>query len=153
MRRDRLCVAAVLIALINVGSGCSGDDASAPIDTRTGKAVTAELHGDTVLSARRQDPLKHTVTIDAVDLDAPGYAGIYEDGDGAPGRLMASSDLLKKGHHEDVKVKLPTDFSGTSIFVVLHSEDNSNTTLDFPSNDAPVSGESGAAVVRVPLGT
>lgn len=89
-------------------------------------------------------------------IERSGYAAIYEDGGGAPGRRLGQSKLLGEGRHSNVSIRLTALVGGEdppigAVYAVVHAEDSGNATLDFPSGDAPLVGESGVVLVKVAI--
>lgn len=79
-----------------------------------------------------------------------GYAVVYADGGGAPGRRLGASALLSTGTHRNLRVPTATVGPADGILhVVLHLERTSNETLDFPGADRPV--DEGGRVLEVKL--
>lgn len=97
--------------------------------------------------AARQDQSGDAVTIDRLELDAPGYAVVYADGDGAPGEQLGVSGLLAGGEHDDVTVEL-AETAASAVFVVAHAEKNGDEVFD-PTLDPSIEGDSGAVSVRL----
>ena len=103
------------------------------------------------LAARTQKVVAKAVIVDSVTLSAPGYVGVYDDGNGAPGIRLGETALLPKGVHRNVSVHLSKKPTGKSVYVIAHREDNKNSHLDFPSGDAPFVSTTGVVLVKVAI--
>jgi hypothetical protein len=147
LKRLALAVAAGLL----VATTACATERGAP----SGPAISASSKQGASITAHRQVAEGDSVRIDAAKLVEGGYVGVYEDDGGAPGRKLGASSLLSKGTHRDVIVHLRRGSRRgarvRSVFVVLHAEDNGNKHFDFPSGDAPVDGDSGVVLIRIPL--
>ncbi|MGB3410162.1 MAG: hypothetical protein WBA45_03105 [Microthrixaceae bacterium] len=92
------------------------------------------------------------VVADSVVLESPGYLVVYEDGGGAPGRILASSELLDVGESRDVVVDLSGGLDvGSSVWLMLHSEDGESKGFGFGAGDPPLAGDGGVGVLKVEL--
>jgi hypothetical protein len=80
-----------------------------------------------------------------------GYAVAYGDTDGAPGPILGATEYLAVGEHADVEIRLerPLSSGRTTVWVIVHAEDGSNETFEFPEGDPPVSGAGGAIAVPI----
>lgn len=81
----------------------------------------------------------NSLVIDRVVLPKAGYVVAYADGAGAPGARLGQSALLQQGSHD--AVPLPLDVAvkdGAVVHVMLHAEDNGNSSFEFPEHDAPL---------------
>lgn len=94
-----------------------------------------------------------SVLVDRVVLARDGYVAVHADGDGAPGPVIGVSPLLAKGTHEKVAVEVgpPLERGETTVWPVLHAEDNGNRTFDYPAADQAVTFGDGGEVVVVPV--
>ena len=58
---------------------------------------------------------------------------------GAPGARLGQTELLDPGAHQNVTVSLDTPVKdGAVVHIMLHAEDNKNSTFEFPEHDAPM---------------
>ena len=144
MRSKRGHIWAVTACAVVLAGACS----STSSDTRTGTPVKAGTDKTVALAARKQAAATSFV-VDDVNLSGPGYVGVYDDGNGAPGVRVGSSALLSKGDHRNVTVTLSKAPLGALVYLVAHHEDNGNSHLDFPSGDKPFVSTSGVVLVKV----
>lgn len=150
----RSALAAVLAAALLVTGACAGDDDDGSTDvpvatTAAGSAAgEAQIVTDLDITASATDG----VVLREVVLPAPGYVGVYEDGDGAPGRRLGSSEQLPAGRTAEVRVTYDTStVQPEAVWVILHTEDNATTTLDWPDADAPVEIDGSIVTLRIPV--
>jgi hypothetical protein len=107
--------------------------------------VSFELLDGVTVSDQTADPA-NVVTIAQVNATAAGYIVIHQaDADGnlvvEPAIGVAAVSL---GGNTDVQVTLDRPvIDGETLFAMLHSEDNSNSTYDGPGVDAPVTDSNG----------
>jgi len=103
-----------------------------------------------VVSSQKSDG--RTVVLDAVTIEGghKGYAVVYADGNGAPGKLLGASSLLPAGESKLVKVTLKTPLTVGSVplHVVVHVEGNNDADFDYPGSDIPAQVGPGVVTVR-----
>ena len=133
-----------------LASACSGGP-----NEESGGGVSRELTTVSVsesvsLAASKVQDDGSVLVVDQVELESPGYAVVYEDGGGAPGRVLAVSDLLSPGVSRDVRVELDEPLAaGSGAWLMLHGEDGQDEGFDHPGGDPPLEGDAGVAAVRV----
>lgn len=81
----------------------------------------------------------HSVLVEEATFAQPsGWIVIHTDVGGAPGPIIGVSPLQPPGHHVNVTVALKATVAVSSnLFVMLHTEDNGDTTFDYPAADQP----------------
>jgi|GEM_PF-412528 hypothetical protein len=123
-----------------------GPGADAPVMDADGNIITPgftvsfELLDGVTVNDQTADPA-NVVTIAQVDATAAGYIVIHEAD--ADGNLVVEPAIgvaaVSVGGNTDVEVTLDRPvIDGETLFAMLHSEDNGNTTYDGPGVDAPV---------------
>ncbi len=106
-------------------SGNEGETDFVPSETSTGMRV-----GDNAVVSLEQRPGKN-VKIAQVFLAAPGYVVIYADTDGEATTILGASALLPAGESSNIVVPVSrATIDGESLWAMLHSETNSNTTFN-----------------------
>lgn len=142
---------ALLLALL--GPACSGSTDAKSSTTTTGPTEVGDEQSYLIRAASPQSSDGASVTIQAVAFaDSDGYAVAYTDGGGAPGVQIGVSALLKHGTTQDVTIPLtPSATVPTTVYVILHVEDNGNETFDYPAADQPAQLGSGIVVTPVEL--
>lgn len=133
--------------------GCSGDEsdpstADSRVQTTTvgGPGASAVIVADLDVTASRSDG----VVLREVELPSAGYVGVYEDGDGAPGRLLGSSEQLPAGRTAEVRVPFDTsEIDPDAVWVILHGEDTGNDTLDWPDGDEPIEVDGSVVTLKI----
>jgi plastocyanin len=134
--------AAVAAALVLLLAACGGDDdepaAEAPAEEPAAADAPAdEPAGDvpispSALTLADQEGDGTTVTVDAVDLPAPGFIAVHGDGGGSPGPVIGVSDLLPAGTTNGVTVTLDEPLTETgTVFPMVHIDTNSNEAYEF----------------------
>jgi hypothetical protein len=98
------------------------------------------------VEARAQSSGGDEVVVDRVAPKGFGYVEIHADGGGPPGPVIGVSGRLDAGTHDDVSVEVeqPLGTGNTTVWPVLHAEDNGNDSFDYPAAGQPVTfGEGG----------
>lgn len=84
-----------------------------------------------------------SITIPSVTLAQPGFVVLHEtdaDGELVVLPVLAASDYLEAGTHENVTIRLPEDevpMIGDRVFAMLHHDDG-DMMYTFPESDPPV---------------
>lgn len=114
-----------------------------------GHHETGSRTADDLMAADQSGDGRSVLVDDAV-LTAGGYLVVHDDDCGQPGRIIGVSALLTPGEHRDLAVRLTTPLTTSSqVFLMLHAEDNGNTTFDYPDGDYPITFQ--GQIVVVPL--
>jgi len=141
-------VAASIVAAVAFAGACSSERTA--ITTKPPETMTAEDVG--TLQAASDIVVDEAVTVRDVDLEHQGYVAIYDGSSGAPGDLLGVSSLLPAGPHEDVEVELDGPLGDrTEAFVIVHNEDNGNSSFDAPAADRAAGTDRGVLSVRISL--
>jgi hypothetical protein len=124
---------AVAVGLI---AGCAGPAAPG---TLNGEPVTQGSEESGLIVVSSQASSGKSLVITKSVLPSAGYVVAYADGAGAPGARLGQTDLLDSGTHQNVTVSLDTPVKdGAVVHIMLHAEDNKNSSFDFPEHDAPM---------------
>lgn len=144
-----LAVTVSAIALTGAACGGSddGDEAETPdVTVETDGMITSDLGGIVVnspasITVTAQSGDGTTVTIDQVDLPAPGFVLVLDPTPevlGEFGQIIGASDLLPIGVSSDVEVSLdPTLATSGTLFAEPHVDSNQNGTLDRDPTNGP----------------
>jgi hypothetical protein len=153
MRTSRLLAVLTAFGVAVAGAGCSGaGDHAAPgaAIERTGSPMSWGDEQGGLVVARAQRSTGKVVVLDEVSLPADGYVAIYDDGHGAPGKLLAASGLLSKGVQREVTVTLDAPLPATeTVYAMIHTEDGTAAGFNYPAGDPPVS--DGGSIVVTPV--
>jgi hypothetical protein len=135
------------IALVMAGSvSCSDGDS----DPRSGEpAESGDPDADAFLRVRDQRTPGDTLVIDDLVLpEGGGFVAVYQDGSGAPGELLATSQHLGAGDHADVELELDQTLDADGQVWIMAHGDEGDDAFDV-ERDTPLT--SGGAVVVVPV--
>lgn len=144
----RLLLVTLLIA--GLATGCSSGKSAKP--GSTGPTVTAGTKQVGLLAAAPQRGDGTSVLVDRVVLPAgtDGFVGVYADGNGAPGRLLGSSEKLPAGPSTDVRVKVSPALEGTvELHLILHADDDGDGEFGAPAHDRAVTTEAGIITTKL----
>lgn len=97
-----------------------------------------------------QAVVEGTVTIDSVNSEGPGWLVIHADADGKPGPVIGYS-AVEAGENADVAVDIDTEAATPVLHAMLHVDEGTVGTYEFPGPDAPARVDD--AVVNVPFNT
>ena len=143
-------VVGLAVASLMAASACSADAS----DGRFGDPLEAgSTDGGTYLRVRAQVPDGDVLVVDEVGFaDGGGYVAVYADGGGSPGELLGVTPMLE-GTQTDVEIDLDglPGADATSVYVMLHLEDNDTSSFDHPVADAPVQGVRGIVALAIPI--
>jgi hypothetical protein len=96
-----------------------------------------------------QDSDGSSVTVDNVVADAAGWIVIHLDNNGSPGPVIGQS-AVEAGDNADVSVSLDPALEGdTSLWAMLHVDEGTVGTYEFPGPDVPV--RDGDMIVMTPF--
>lgn len=138
----------VLLVVLSAACGRSGDSGtevvhyattssvppSRSVPTTEGRPSSFYLHA----VDQRSDGTAVTVK-KAVVTGSPGWIVVHADDNGAPGPVIGTSAQVPAGTSTDVVVPLRAPLTRTAlVHPMLHLEDNSTITCEFPAADAPV---------------
>ncbi len=131
---------AMLFAVALVAAACGNDDSAdstpAAPDASDDAAPEEPVTGPAALTAAEQTADATTITIDTVTLPAPGFVAIHADNDGAPGAVIANSELLQAGDSTNVTITLAAALDAdTTVYPMLHIDANNNGEYDFAPPD------------------
>jgi hypothetical protein len=137
-----------MLLLLASCSASAATDHATPPGTELG-----DRHSYLLRVASPQSGDGHKVVVAEVVIDTgQGYAVAYADGHGAPGVRLGVSALLPTGSSTDVSIPLdPAVSLPAHLYVMVHKEDNGNSTFDFPKGDAPAQAGAGVLVTTVDL--
>ncbi len=111
-----------------------GNVAVGPIDVELVPAAPATISGDD------QDS-DGTTIVASVELPAAGFIVIHADLDGAPGPVIANSELLPAGESIDVEIELDAPLDGsTTVWPMAHIDGNDNGEYEFSPPDVITDG-------------
>ena len=102
------------------------------------EAPQAQGQVDNALSISAQEPTNLGAIIDSVSLREPGFIIIHENQNGAPGKIIAQSQLLTAGARQDVNI-IASLTPGNTYWAMLHKDDGNGTfdaQYDLPAQNA-----------------
>ena len=103
-----------------------------------------------VRAADQQGDGRSVVVEDVTFSQGSGWVVVHADVGNAPGPILGVSAQQAAGHHVNVIVALKAPLLlSSNLFVMLHTEDNGNTTFDYPQSDQPA--QLDAQIVMVPI--
>lgn len=157
-----LSIALVALAVVAAACGSSGkatgakasNDTAVRESSTTGETMmshsTGAMSSSYIKAADQQSDGTKVVVEEVVLTGSSGWVAVQADNGGAMGDLLGVSRLLAAGTSMGATVTLtkPLTASGT-VFLVLHLEDNHNSSFDFPNGDAPAKVDN--KVVDVPV--
>lgn len=81
-----------------------------------------------------------SVTVDEASLTGrSGWIVVHADDYGAPGQIIGVSNQISAGTTSNVSISLSQPISSSRyVIVMLHYEDNGDSTFDYPAADQPV---------------
>ncbi len=111
----------------------------------TGNTISPLIIGDNAIFAPDQKP-GSDVNIGLAVFGEEGYVVIHEDSNGAPGKIIGSSELMMVGESQNVEIELSRlSRNGENLFAMLH-KDNGDGSFN-PAEDAPVVDETGNIIL------
>lgn len=121
-----------LVAAIAATAACSDED-------------TPDF-GSVTVSDQAADPANQ-VTIGSVVSVGSGFIVIHENGGGSPGPVIGHV-AVADGANSDVVVTLDRDATnGETLFAMLHIDEGTSGTYEFPGSDGPATDSEGAVIV------
>lgn len=78
-----------------------------------------------------------TIVVRRVDSDVPGWIVVHADKDGAPGRVIGYAPV-KAGLSRNVSVSVDTGAATDTLHVMLHYDEGTEGTYEYPGSDEPV---------------
>lgn len=87
-----------------------------------------------------------SVKVGFATLAGGGYVVIHEDGEGKPGAILGSSDILPQGESRNFEATLSREsVDAETLYAMLHS-DNGDGTFN-PSDDPPIKDDQGNIIL------
>ena len=88
-----------------------------------------------------------SVIVNKALLSRPGYVVVHTSENGRPGAILGSSVLQTAREHENVSITLSRlSRDGETLLVMIHAEQNGNTTFD-SSTDTAVESKLGGPIM------
>ncbi len=95
-------------------------------------SVTGDM--DPSVEVEDQKIVNNQVIVKKVVSPGPGWIVIHADADGSPGTILGKT-AVSHGINTDVKVTLATDGRMDIMYAMLHADNGTRGTFDFPNGD------------------
>lgn len=131
-----------LVLVLALGlAACGTDDGgstAAPEAPASSAPATTEAEATATANAVDQDGDGTTLTVASVELDgvSQGWIAVHRDLDGKPGPVVGTVQV-SQGDSSDVVVELDETVATGAFWPMLHVDDNTVGTYEFPQWRAP----------------
>lgn len=89
------------------------------------------------LSVSQQNLNGSQIVIGSIYLDKPGFLVVHKNVENNPGMVIGHSEVLS-GEKSKFLITIDANEAGTSVFAMLHYDDNNNGIYEFPAENKPI---------------